>query len=226
MRGYQGEPKVKNDGTLGLGYWLSLLVLVLGLAYFGVLVASLASAGSPSVEPYQSLISIVTLLTAPCMILLWVVIHQVTPAGKREFSLGSLILIAIFATLTSINRYNALTTVSQAIAMGRTDELEWFLPYGRPSIMLAMEVLAWGFYYGLACLCLAPVFGKGGLERAIFWTLIASGGLSFAAILGHVLNNPLFTMLGAVAWGPGLILLMGLWMRWFKKGPRLDSVIG
>jgi hypothetical protein len=106
--------------------------------------------------------------------------------------------------------------VPQAIAMGETDGLEWFLPYGSPSIMLAMENLAWGYYYGLACLCLAPVFRKGGLERAAFWTLIASGGLSLAAALGHVLNSLALSVLGPPAWGPGLILLTGLWMRWFK----------
>jgi hypothetical protein len=205
-----------NGGTLRLGYWLSLLVLVMGVTYLAIVIAAIASGGMPSDDPYSGLISIVTLLVAPCMILLWAVIYQVTPAGKRAFSLGSLVLMAIFATLTSINRYNALTTVPQATAMGVSEGLEWFLPYGRPSIMLAMEVLAWGYYYGLACLCLAPVFGRDRLERAVFWTLIASAGLSLVSPLGHILNNPLFTMLGALAWGPGLILLTGLWMRWFK----------
>ena len=122
----------------------------------------------------------------------------------------------IFATPASINRYNALIVVSQAMAMGKTDGLEWFLPYGSPSIMAAMEVLAWGFYYGLACLCLAPVFGKDRLEKAIFWTLIASGGLSLVAVLAQVLNSLPLSMAGVLAWGPGVILLTVLWARWFK----------
>ena len=216
---------MKDNSTLRTGYWLSLLVLLMGVAYFGLLTVALASAGMPPVEPYQSLIGIVTLLVAPCMILLWAAVHYVTPAGKRAFSLGSLALMAIFATLTSINRYNALTAVPQAMAMGEIDGLEWFLPYGSHSIMLAMENLAWGFYYGLACLCLAPAFGRGGLEKAVFWTLIASGGVSLASALGYVLNNLLLSVLGPLAWGPGLILLTGLWMRWFKKQmPTQESI--
>jgi hypothetical protein len=101
--------------------------------------------------------------------------------------------------------------------MGNTDGLEWFLPYGGPpSIMVAMEVLGWGLYYGLACLCLAPVFGKDRLEKAIFWTLIASGGLSLVAVLAQVLNSLPLSMAGVLAWGPGATLLMVLWARWFK----------
>lgn len=203
--------------TLRTGYWLSLFSLLLGVAYFGLVIAALVSGDFPPVGLYQSLISVVTILSVPGIVLLWVVIHHITPAEKQVFSLGSLVLMAIFATLTSINRYNALTTVPQATVMGKTDGLEWFLPYGWPSIMAAMEVLAWGFYYGLACLCLAPVFGKTKLEQAIVWTLIASGGLSLVATLGQVVNSALLNMTGILAWGPGFILLLALWMRWFKK---------
>jgi hypothetical protein len=203
--------------TLRVGYWLSLLGLLLGVAYFGLVIAALVSGDFPPVGVYQSLISVVTLFSVPGIVLLWVVIHQVTPAEKQVFSLGSLVLMTIFATLTSLNRYNALTTVPQATAMGKTDGLEWFLPYGWPSIMAAMEVLAWGFYYGLACLCLAPVFGKTKLEKGIGWTLVTSGGLSLVAALGQVVNSALLNMVGILAWGPGFILLLALWMRWFKK---------
>jgi hypothetical protein len=48
--------------------------------------------------------------------------------------------ILIFATLTSINRYVALTVVRQSLAAGNTDGLQWFLPYTWPSIMLAGSV--------------------------------------------------------------------------------------
>jgi len=54
----------------------------------------------------------------------------------------------IFAAQTSINRYVALTVVRQSLAAGNTDGLQWFLPYTWPSIMLAIEYLAWGFFLG------------------------------------------------------------------------------
>lgn len=55
----------------------------------------------------------------PGLILLWVVVHQVAPKEKQVFSLASLVLMTIFATLISVNRYTALTVVSQAMRMGK-----------------------------------------------------------------------------------------------------------
>jgi hypothetical protein len=207
---------VRTVGAPRIGYWLSLFSVLLGLAYLGLAIAALASGTFPPAGLCQTLMNVVIMLTIPSVVLLWVVVHQVTPAGKQVFSLGSLVLLAIFATPTSINRYNALTIVPQAMTMGRTEGLQWFLPYGGPSIMVAMEMLSWGIYYGLACLCLAPVFGGNRLEKAISWTLIASGGLSFVSILGQVLNNVLLSMPGVLAWGPGLILLTVLLALWFR----------
>jgi len=209
---------MKVNRTLDFGYWLTLLGLFLGLVYLGLVIAALASGNFPPVGLLQSLMNVCILVTIPAIVLLWVIVHQVTPPEKQVFSLGSLVLMIIFATPASINRYNALIVVSQATAMGKTDGLEWFLPYGGPpSIMVAMEVLGWGFYYGLACLCLAPVFGKDRLEKAVFWTLIASGVLSLVAVLAQVLNSLLLSMAGVIAWGPGVILLMVLWALWFKR---------
>jgi hypothetical protein len=136
---------------------------------------------------------------------------------KKIFTRTSLALIVIFATLTSINRYVALTVVRQSIDMGITEGLNWFMPYGWPSIMAAMEVLAWGFFLGLAILFLAPVFQTGKLELAIFWTLIISGILSLIAVIGQVINSVILNMLGIIAWGPGLLLLFSLLAFWFKN---------
>ncbi len=202
------------------GFWLALLNLVGGLLYFALVTLAALTGGLPPAEPYQTIISAVTFLSVPGIILLWVTLHRQTPASKQFFSQSSLVMVVIFATLTSINRYNSLTVVPQAQALGHTDGLDWFQPYGWgwPSIMAAMEVLAWGFYFGLACLCLAPAFWKSDrLEKAIASVLLACGGLSLLSVLGQVLNNIPLNVLGILAWGPGFIILMILWMAWFKR---------
>jgi hypothetical protein len=101
--------------------------------------------------------------------------------------------------------------------MGITDGLNWFMPYGWPSIMAAMDVLAWGFFLGLAFLFLTPVFRRGKLELAIFWTLILSGVFALLAVLGQALNSVPLNLLGILAWGPGLIVLFILLAFWFKN---------
>lgn len=202
------------------GFWLALLNLAGGLLYFTLVALAALAGGLPPVEPYQTLVSAVTFLSIPGIVLLWVTLHRLTPIPQQLFSQASLVMIIIFATLTSINRYNSLTVVPQALALNQTRGLEWFQPYGWPSIMAAMEVLAWGFYFGLACLSLAPAFWNSNrLEKTIAWVLLACGSLSLLSALGQALNNIPLNLLGILAWGPGFAILMALLMAWFKKNP-------
>jgi len=207
-----------------IGFWSGIVLVILGIAYLGLIAAMMISgSGFPPIEPFQTMFNILIMITAAWMVFFWSILHQVTPVERKLFSQASLGMIVIFAALTSINRYVGLTVVRQSIASGSTDGLQWFLPYGSPSIMLALEILAWGFFFGLACLSLAPVFMSGKLEHTIFWTLIAIGSLSLLAALGQILNSAALNMLGFVAWRPGLIVLFTLLAFWFKKPKHIHS---
>jgi hypothetical protein len=206
-----------------IGFWSGIVLVAMGLAYLGLIAAlMLSGSGFPPVEPFQTMFNILILFTAAWMVLFWSILHLAVPADRKIFSQASLALIVVFAGLTSINRYVGLTVVRQSISSGNTNGLQWFLPYGWPSVMLALEYLAWGFFFGLACLCLAPAFITGGLEHAIFWTLIATGILSLLAALGQVIGSNAmdfspYTFAGVTAWGPSLITTVALISIWFRK---------
>lgn len=205
-----------------LGYWTSLIGVVLALIYLAVVAGMFMSGTIPPAEPYLSMISVVSMASIPAMIFLWVILHNSVVPAKRIFTQASLAFMVIFGTLTSINRYVAMTVVPQSMKLGITDGLDWFMPYGWPSIMAAIEVLAWGFFLGLAFLFLAPVFRTGRFELAIFWTLIGSGIFSLIAVLGQIMNSVVLNMLGIIAWGPGLILLFALLASWFKNSDQIQ----
>lgn len=200
-----------------LGYWVSLIEIVLAAAYLGAIAAMFITGSIPPAEPYICIVSVVSLASAPLFVFLWAILHDTVPSETRIFARTSLALIVIFATLTSINRYVALTVVRQSMDMGITNGLNWFMPYGWPSIMAAIEVLAWGFFLGLALLFLAPVFRTGRLELAIFWTLIVSGVFALIGLLGQIMNSVALNLLGIIAWGPGLVVLFSLLASWFKN---------
>jgi hypothetical protein len=206
-----------------IGFWSAIVLVILGVVYLGLIATIMISgSGFPPVEPFQMMFNLLIIFTAAWMVFFWSILHQVAPIERKLFSQASLALIVIFATLTSINRYVGLTVVKQSIASGNLNGLQWFLPYSWPSVMLALEFLAWGFFFGLACLCLAPVFVNGKLERAIFWALITTGILSMFAVLGQVLGfNALtftaFTFAGTIGWGPGLTSVAILLAVWFQR---------
>ncbi len=219
---------MKASQVRRIGFWSGIVLVFLGLAYLGLIAAMMISgSGFPPIEPFQTMFNILILITAAWMVLFWIVLHEAIPVEKKLFSRASLAMIVIFATLTSINRYVGLTVVRQSLISGKINGLQWFLPYSWPSIMLAIEILAWGFFFGLACICLAPAFSKGKLEHAIFWVLIITGVLSLSSALGQVIASSTlsfspFTLAGALAWGPGLPSAVALMVIWFHK-TRLSS---
>jgi hypothetical protein len=148
--------------------WLALFSLVCGLLCFGLIALAALAGGLPPSEPYLPLISAVTFLSIPGIILPWVVLNRPVTSPRQFFSHASLALIVIFAALTSLNRYNILTVETQAPVLGQTEGLAWLKSYGWPSILAVMEVLVWGFNFGTACLCLAPVFVRGRLKKNYF----------------------------------------------------------
>jgi hypothetical protein len=212
-----------------IGFWSGLVLIMLGFAYLGIILTMILSgSGFPPIDPFLSGVNILVLITAVWIVFFWVVLNQIITGERKLFARISLAFIIIFAALTSINRYVALTVVRQSLAAGITDGLQWFLPYTWPSIMLAIEYLAWRFFFGLACLSLAFVFTHGKLERAICWTLIATGLLSLIAVAGQVsgsssLSFSLFTMAGVLGWGPGLTLAAGLITVWFRRRTEYES---
>ena len=218
------RPENEMQSLYKLGYWVSFVEIVLAVAYLAAVAAMFITGTIPPAEPYISIVSVVSLASAPLFVFLWAILHNTAPSETRIFTQTSLALIVIFATLTSINRYVALTVVRQSMDMGITDGLNWFMPYGWPSIMAAMEVLAWGFFLGLAFLFLAPTFRKGRLELAIFWTLIISGILALVAVLGQVMNSVVLNMVGIIAWGPGLVVLFSLLASWFRNTKPIQSM--
>ncbi len=207
-----------------IGFWSGIVLVALGILYISLIgIMIISGSGFPPAEPFQTVFNILIIVTAAWMVIFWTIVNYSTPQETRLFSLVSLAFIVIFAALTSINRYVGLTVVKQSLTAGNTNGLQWFMPYQWPSVMMAIEYLAWGFFFGLACLCLAPVYRAGRLGRPIFWILIFTGILSLFSVFGQVAGssagniNP-FTLIGTLAWGPGFTLAVVLISIRFRHG--------
>lgn len=206
------------------GYWCSLVAVGFSAAYILAMLGVLASgSGIPPVAPYDTAISLISLLAAPVMVLLWTVVHRALPPERRVLSQASLAFVTVFAALTGINRYVSLTVVPQARRAGMTDGLEWFTPYAWPSVMTAIEMLAWGWWLGLAMLTLAPAFREGRLERALRGALLATGALCLVGVLSQVTGVEAFAAVGVLGWGPGMMAVFVLLALWFRRAPAAPA---
>ncbi|WP_405062633.1 hypothetical protein OG474_13650 [Kribbella sp. NBC_01505] len=210
-----------------LGQWSGGVVAMLSLIYLGML-SSMMVAGLPfpPAEPYTTGFHVLILATVLAMVPLWCAIHLAAPPDRRIFTLTSLVFVAMLVLLVTINRFVALTLVRQSPGLGRTEGLDWFQPYGWPSLMFTFESLGWGIFFSLACLFLVPVFRTGKLARWIGGSFLVVGVLSPAAAIGLYLNSiELMGLVAPVAWGVGLILATALVARWFKPATQKPTLV-
>ncbi|MFI9557383.1 hypothetical protein [Nonomuraea endophytica] len=208
-----------------LGVWAGAGFAALALVYLVVLVVMMARGlPFPPQEPFSTTFHVIMMLAVLVMVPLWCAIHLATPADRQVFTLISLAFIVMHAVVVCANRFLALTMVRQSPGLGRTAGLEWFQPYGWPSLTFAFEILGWGVFFSLACLFLAPAFRVHGLERRIATTFATMGVLSLGGAVGLLVNST--ALMGAIAplaWGLGPAVAAVLVMIWLRAQPHYRS---
>ncbi len=217
----------KSSIVYSLGFWSALLASALNLAYMGVMaVVALSGFVLPPPEPAQSIAGIITLLSAPTMVVLVATIHYQASAEQKILSHLGLLFMLGLAVLTCINRFVQLTVVRQGIAAGKEGEVARFLPYSADSIMLAIETLAWGLLLGLAALFLAPVFGRGGDKLGVWirWLLVATGVLSLVYFVAFATGPAALGYAGVIGWSVFLPVATFLMVPFFWRARRVARV--
>ncbi|HWI62883.1 MAG TPA: hypothetical protein VNT75_13640 [Symbiobacteriaceae bacterium] len=202
-----------------VGYWAALTSTVAGVAY-ALVVGFMIATGTftfPPAEWVQTFAAIVTIASGPLLVATLAAVHYVTPSGRRLLSLLGVLFATGFMVMVSINRFVQLAVVRLSTIKGNTAGLERFMPYGTQSAMLALEMVGWGFFLGLALLCTAFAFPA--KERLLRWTSLTYALLALIGIVAFVVDSPV-SMVGFVAWGLILPILTGLLAAWFRRLPR------
>ena len=226
LTNHQGMIETMTRGVSQLGFWSALIVLLGGIVYLVSIVWN--SDGGfpyPPVPMTKTLAGITVLLMAPALIVLMSCIHAYAPRNKKVVSQIGFTFLVAFAVLALINRFLQFTVLVQ-----QSDGLALFDLYNLHSVALALEMLSWGFFLGLAVLCVAPVFTRGKFEHWIRGLLITAGVLCIASGIGYVLANQLgaanqlFSALemgfGVLAWAVILPLATALLAVLFKRLER------
>jgi hypothetical protein len=201
-----------------LGVYAALAVVLLELAYAVTLVAglrSLASPDEPISGPLFTALELLILLLMPPMIALMVAVHAWAPVECKSWSGMALVFMALMAGLTSVVHWTILT-LGQQPAFAELPWLPLLFAFRWPSLVYALDILAWDVFFALAVLCAAPVFRGNRLAVAIRWLLILSGVLALAGLSGVMLGDMQWRNIGIVGYVgvfPVVALLLALLFR-------------
>ncbi|HYG60891.1 MAG TPA: hypothetical protein VD902_22665 [Symbiobacteriaceae bacterium] len=201
-----------------VGYWSAWLATVAGVAY-AVVVGYLVITGKftlPPPETVQLFAALVTIGSGPLLVAALVSVHYAVPARVKVLSLLGVVFATIFTVMVSINRFVQLAVVRVGASHGNTVGLERFMPYEPGSVMLALEMVGWGFFLGLALLFTGLALSRRGLERLVRLTFLVYALLGIGSTVAFVADSPL-SSIGFVAWGLVLPVGTGLLTAWFAR---------
>jgi hypothetical protein len=208
--------------TLGrAAAWAVSFLLVL---YVPTLVLGFLSLKSPQDaigDPYFTILELIIVLTAPVMVLSMVAVHAYASPEDKAYSLTALAFMILMAGITSSVHFVILTVSRQIEATG----LPWvplFFSFTWPSVVYALDILAWDVFFALSMLFAARVFKAGRLETTLRILMIVSGVLSLAGLIGVPLGNMQVRDIGVIGYAgvsPFVFLLLGIVLGRSQRPP-------
>jgi hypothetical protein len=174
---------------------------------------SLESPRDPIGDPYFTVMELLIVGIAPLLVVTMVAVHGYATPATQPYSLTALVFTTVLACITSSVHFVVLTVGRHVAATGEP-WVPLFFSFTWPSVVYALDILAWDLFFGLSVLCAVPVFdGDGRLERAVRLLLVASGVLSLAGLLGVPLADMGVRNVGVVGYAvvaPVAFLLVGV----------------
>ncbi len=149
---------------------------------------SLSSPDEPMGDPWFTLMELLIVLILPFMVVSMVSLYAGAPRERKGRALAALVFMVLTAGISSSVHF-VILTVSRRIGAADFPWFDLFFSFKWPSVVYALDILAWDLFFALSMLFGAAVFGKGRLERAARLLMIISGLLSLAGLAGVLLGN-------------------------------------
>src|SRR3990170_2944407 len=123
-----------------LGMWSALALFLVGVTYALTLAVGLVAAGltKPIVDPVLAVMEILTLLSAPLIVIMMAAVHAYAPPEYKIHSAVALAFAILVAGFTSAVHFVGLTARRQ---LGSAT-IQW------ASALYALELLAWDVLLG------------------------------------------------------------------------------
>jgi hypothetical protein len=186
--------------TLGIFSATATVVLLVTYAVtLAVGLASLESPRQPIGDPIFTILEVLIIAMMPAMVALMVAVHAWAPMRAKTLTLTSLVFMGLLAGITCVVHFCVLPLSRQPEFAGRPWESLVF-PFAWPSVVYALDILAWDVFFALSMLFAAPVFRGSRLAAWIRVLTVASGVLSFAGLSGVVAGDMQLRNIGIVGY--------------------------
>lgn len=206
--------------------------LIVGAAYtvFAVLTIvyniNPATAQAPMNDPFRPIASILLIFTAALMIASLSAVHAYAPPELKGFSLLALIFMGLAMGTTTIVNFSFFLIITHPVEMANAPWLSLFFPAKRPGVLGSIDLLAWGWFFGLSMITAAPVFKDGDREKGLRLVMLLTGASTIVGWLIMVFIPAAFVpalILQALGWGVLVLIVYFLLARLFDRAPTAEK---
>jgi hypothetical protein len=188
--------------SIRIGVVAGVTVAILSIVYAFVLsigLLTLPSPDQPIQNPWFTVMEVLILLIAPAMVVFTVGLHCWAPADRKSLSLLSVIFMSMCALITCCVHF-AVLTLSRAPTF---TEATWFslvFVFQWPSVVYALDILAWDIFFPLAALSAAGAIHGAGLAGVARSILLGSAALAFVGLAGVPMANMNIRNIGIIGY--------------------------
>jgi len=207
------------------GILSAVATVILLVAYAVTLVVGLLSLESPQEpigDPMFTILEVLIIVMMPAMVALMVAVHAWAPMHAKTLTLTSVVFMGLLAGLTCIVHFCVLTLSRQPELAGQS-WLPLVLSFKWPSVVYALDILAWDIFFPLSMLFAAPVFWESRLAAWIRVLMIASGVLAFAGLSGVVVGDMQLRNIGIVGYVGVFLVVAALLAVLFYRATPLEA---
>ena len=228
-----------NQLSVKLGFWSAVLCaalfVIFTICFVGILLTSppflwttyrdYIDYVNQNNQSFAHLARLSMLLFGPLFIVLLNAIHEHTPSDKKILTRISIAFGLGFAVLSGLFYFVQITAVRLNLLHNQPGELLQFVqanPYGA---LLAVNMLGYTLYFGLASLFAAPVFENGRLEKVIRIAFILNGIFCLTGGIAYALGlTVLLFMTINLGMGAAVMVAMIALAVWFKRMAQIDTM--
>jgi hypothetical protein len=139
------------------------------------------------------------LLIMPFMMVAMLAFHQRTPPAMQLLSLGAVVFLATTMGITSSVHF-VVWTVGRPIS-DQVENAGYLFSFSWPSIVYALDILAWDWFFGLSMILAAFAVGwTHRIEKALRILMLTSGILCLLGLIALPLDNMQVRIIGIVGY--------------------------
>lgn len=208
-----------------LGRWACYLAFLLSLAYVPAMLAGFSANGGfdhPVEDPYLAVMELLILPLAICLVVVFAAVHLFAPPSRQILGISSLALLTVMAGITCSVHIVALTVGHQTdrTTLPGYDRL---FSWTWPSVIFALDIVAWDFFLGIALILAAFVFRGAGLPALVRRGLLLSGVLCLVGLIGAPLGNMSLRNVGIAGYAVVLPVVLLVLARLFTITPVRET---